>query len=233
MNQLAIGVIITECFVCTISMQATKNPTDVFSCKKCGNCCQQYWDIILTREDVLKWIRHSKNEFLKHIQINPLSISPAGLSDYTYGESVIEIPGLVERREENKEFNKVEFEKRLEIMRNFVLDNHDYNGESEASLPVYSYFSFFFPVETYFGGIGPFPIFRPRSFTVMLKGLNLEVKYVLSFDSHGHCIFLNENLCSIHEIKPVACQKFPFNQDGSLRVDERVLDICQGITNSI
>ncbi len=62
----------------------------------------------------MKWDRHRKNEFLKHIQINPLSISPAGLSDYTYGESVIEIPGLVKRREENKEFNKVEFEKRLE-----------------------------------------------------------------------------------------------------------------------
>ena len=181
----------------------------------------------------MKWDRHGKNEFLKHIQINPLSISPAGLSDYTYGESVIEIPGLVERREENKEFNKVEFEKRLEAIRNFVLENHDYHGEGEASLPVYSYFSFFFPVDTYFDGVGAFPIFRPRSFTVMLKGLNLEVKYVLSFDSHGHCIFLNENLCSIHEIKPVACQKFPFNQDGSLRIDERVLEICQGITNSI
>jgi len=233
MNQLAIVVIITDRIVSTISMQATKNPADVFSCKKCGNCCRMYWDIILTREDVLKWDRHSKNEFLKNIQINPLSISPAGLGDYTYGESVIEIPGLVERSEENNEFNKAEFEKRLETIRNFVLENHDYHGEGETNLPVYSYFSFFFPVDTYFEGVGPLPIFRPRSFKVILKGMDLEVKYVLSFDSHGHCIFLNENLCSIHEIKPVACQKFPFKQDGSLRLDERVLDICQGITNSI
>ncbi|MFX1606219.1 MAG: YkgJ family cysteine cluster protein [Promethearchaeota archaeon] len=181
----------------------------------------------------MKWERQSKNEFLKHIQINPLSISPAGLGDYTYGESVIEIPGLVERRGENEEFNKVEFEKRLETMRNLVLENHDYCGEGETNLPVYSYFSFFFPVDVYFEGVGPFPIFRPQAFTVILKGMDLGVKYVLSFDSHGQCNFLEEDLCSIHEIKPVACQRFPFNQDGALRVDERVLEICCGINSSL
>lgn len=211
-------------------MQVRKELKYRYRCKLCGNCCRHYWDIILTKEDVLKWDQNGKDEFLKHIQINPLSISPAGLGDYTCGVSVIEIPGIVESKDEGKEFNKMEFENRLERIRKFVLDNHDYLGEGTGNLPVHSYFSFFFPVNTYFEEVGNMPIFRPQSFVVMLTGMDMGVKYVLSFDSLGQCFFLKENLCSIQEIKPVACQEFPFDQVGSLRTAERVLDICRGIT---
>ena len=215
----------------SISMQVRKNPTYTYRCKMCGNCCRHYWDIILTKEDVLKWNHNNKDEFLKHIQINPISISPAGLGDYTNGVSVIEMPGITASKDKHNEFNKVEFEKRLEKIRKFVLDNHDYLGEGTPNLPVHSYFSFFYPLDTYFEGVGNWPIFRPRSFVVILEGMDMGVKYVLSFDSLGQCFFLRESQCSIQEIKPVACQEFPFDQDGLLRTDERVLDICRGITN--
>ena len=208
-------------------MHVRKDTNYSYKCKMCGNCCRHYWDIILTKEDVLLWDQNGKDKFLKHIQINPLSISPAGLGDHTFGVSVIEIPDVVEYN--NKEFNKVEFENRLEKIRAFVLDNHDYLGEGTSNLPVHSYFSFFFPVDTYFEEVGPRPIFSPKSIVVMLQGMEMGLKYVLRYNSHGQCFFLKESRCSIHKIKPVTCQEFPFNQTGSLRTDERVLNICQGI----
>jgi len=49
-----------------------------YKCVKCGNCCHEY-DIGIQEEDVLKWQKLGKGEFLKNIQIDPTSIAMGNL----------------------------------------------------------------------------------------------------------------------------------------------------------
>ncbi|TFG14938.1 MAG: hypothetical protein EU535_02425 [Promethearchaeota archaeon] len=41
---------------------------------------------------------------------------------------------------------------------------------------------------------------------------------------------MSNNLCSIHEIKPNVCRRFPYNTNGQLKIDDYFLNICNGIT---
>ncbi len=191
-----------------------------YQCQKCGTCCRQPWEIIILKEDVLKWEHAGKREFLKHIQINPISISPAGLGDRRFGVPVIELPQM----EPTEKFS----ETRLKLVMQFVLENHNFLGEGTLHLPVHGFFAFFFPTNTYFEGMGERPIFSPKSFKALLDGLDLGLQYILIFDPEGHCQFLDDNLCSIHDLKPTACRIFPLDADGSLRVEEKLLTLCPG-----
>lgn len=195
-----------------------------YHCQKCGNCCRQPWEIIIQKEDALKWETAGKQEFLQHIQINPISISPVGLGDPGFGASMIELPQM----EQKTEFNDKNFESRLKIIKNFVLENHNYLGEGTFQFPVHGYFAFFFPTDAYFKGMGERPIFSPKSFKTVLDGIELGLQYILIFNPEGQCHFLEGNLCSIHDLKPVACQMFPLDANGDLRVEEKILNLCRG-----
>ena len=206
-----------------------------YNCQMCGNCCRQYWDVIITKGDLLMWDQAGKGTVLESIQISPLSISPAGLGDPRFGGSFIEVPLLLETKvgDGAKNYNEIEFEKKVNLIKDFVLMHHNYLGEGTSHLPIHDYFSFFFPIETYFEGKGSWPIFSPKSFRVVLDGMELGLKYVLLFDSIGHCKFLKKNLCSIHEFKPQACKMFPLDAEGKLRLNDRVLKLCKGIEPSV
>jgi Fe-S-cluster containining protein len=53
----------------------------------------------------------------------------------------------------------------------------------------------------------------PKSINSILKGLELGWEYILKTDVSGKCPFLNSNLCSIHDFKPIGCKMFPYNKD--------------------
>jgi Fe-S-cluster containining protein len=195
-----------------------------YQCQKCGTCCRQPWEIILHKQDILKWEAAGKQEFLQHIQINPISISPAGLGDPRFGRSVIELPQMTQI----KDFDEKQFEAQLKLIKEFVLENHNYLGEGPFHFPVHGYFAFFFPTNTYFEGKGERPLFSPKNFKAILDGIELGLQYILIFNPAGHCNFLEGNLCSIHDLKPIACRMFPYDTNGNLRVEEKILKLCRG-----
>ena len=72
----------------------------------------------------------------------------------------------------------------------------------------------------------------PINYKVIYEGLKLGLNYILMFDPQGQCPFLKGNLCSIHELKPLACQKFPFDEKGQVRLVEHILKVCKGLIRS-
>ncbi len=202
-----------------------------FKCLMCGNCCRQYWDVIITKQDVLIWDQLGKDAFLDFIQINPLSISPAGLGDRRFGIPFVEIPSLIENNDDDagELWDFIEFEKSLNRLKDFILRNHNYLGEGESNLTIHGYFSFFYPNEAYFNGMGERPIFSPKNFRVILKGINLGLKYILMFDALRHCGFLEGNLYSIHKLKPQACKMFPLDMEKKLRKEKHILNVHKGL----
>ncbi|MHA1335652.1 MAG: YkgJ family cysteine cluster protein [Promethearchaeota archaeon] len=46
----------------------------------------------------------------------------------------------------------------------------------------------------------------------------------------GHCEFLVNNLCSIHEYKPKACKLFPYNRKKLEQGEyEFIISVCKGL----
>ena len=177
-----------------------------YKCVRCGNCCRAGFEIRIGKEDILNWIQVEKTNILQHIQIEPLSISVDGLVGYH-----IEVDHIQEIKEKFSEEN-------IKILTEFILKNHNYHGESIIPLPIY----------TFLPGMERRPILTPKNFQIILEGLKLGLIYILRFN-YMTCPFLEDNLCSIHEIKPQECRAFPYNKEGKLKVDDYTLKICKGI----
>lgn len=84
-------------------------------------------------------------------------------------------------------------------------------------------------IKTIIPDIGYDPVLSPKNFRVLLKGLGLGLKYIIRNGSDGACPFLNLNRCLINDIKPNDCTRFPYNEDGSLRMDYPFISICNGL----
>lgn len=197
-----------------------------YKCRKCGNCCRESWDIIIEKEDILKWRQLGKGEFLNYLEINPICISPAGLGDLEHGGIICsgddakqEFKEVSGRYEKDPQGFRAEFEEKLKKIKQFILNNHNYLGEGDLDLPI----------NLYFEGKGNRPIFSPKSYQVMLDGIELKLNYIIIWDSYKKCPFLRGNLCFIHEIKPSACRTFPYTHEGKLRLDKRALKVCRGL----
>jgi Fe-S-cluster containining protein len=70
------------------------------------------------------------------------------------------------------------------------------------------------------------PLIIPKSYDIMLIGIELGLEYILKTDRTGKCSFLKMNLCSIYEYKPSACTRFPYTKDNCLRKDKLFTAIC-------
>jgi Fe-S-cluster containining protein len=75
-----------------------------FECIHCGDCCR-FLDILLEKEDILKWISEKRGDLLAYIQIQPESLS----ADF---------------------FVKAELEGKLDEMKQFLLTKH-HRSQSE------------------------------------------------------------------------------------------------------
>jgi len=185
-----------------------------YKCVQCGNCCRAGFEVVIEKEDVERWIKLKQNKFFQFIQIDPKCISPTGLGGY----HIEEVNTL---KKIKREYNKNEVKDKLEELKNFILNNHIFIGNG-VPLPIY----------TFIPDLGRTPILIPKSFPIILKGLEWGLVYSLKFELDGYCPFLQENLCSIHKIKPNVCRSFPYNKNGELKIDDYFIKICKGITEN-
>ena len=199
-------------------------------CVQCGNCCRQGWDIPVLKEDLSNWIQVGKDsdkKFLRHIQLDPKSISYEGIRG-----GVVNVKNEVEKRkaiedflEREKKFNTEDYNRKVIRIYNFVLDNHIYKGQGK---PIYYNkkmgYRFTFPQV-----FGVCPIFIPNTFNTIIEGWKLGLNYILLYRANDHCSFLKENKCSIHEIKPTYCKIFPFDHNGELKVNDTKIRVCRGL----
>ncbi len=183
-----------------------------YNCIKCGNCCRAGLEISIRKQDIINWKDRNKRDFLEHIQIDAKSISAEGLAGYHIEEKNALLALLNEKNIDIYEMKKEE-------LRDFILKNHEFQGEGSLPLPIYS-----FILE-----LGRMPVLIPKDFTTILEGINKNIDYVIKLDSNGSCPFLKKNECSIHEIKPFDCRSYPYDERGHIKLDKFFLKICPGI----
>ena len=184
-----------------------------YECIKCGECCRAGLEISIRKEDILTWIQAKKEDFVSHIQIDPKSISSEGLGGYHIEEQNALLELLKKHGEEKYEEKKKE-------LREFILDNHDFLGKGILPLPIY----------TFIEKLGRMPILVPRSFQVVLEGMKKSIAYILKYHLNRFCPFQEDNMCSIHDIKPYDCKRFPYDEQGNLKTDAHIIKLCKGIS---
>ncbi|MFX1273398.1 MAG: YkgJ family cysteine cluster protein [Promethearchaeota archaeon] len=187
-----------------------------FKCKKCGSCCRAGLEVSIRKEDVLKWLDLGKLEILKNIQIDAKSISSEGLAGYHIEEKNALLDLL-------QKYDKNLYESKKRELADFIIKNHEYLGEGILPLPIY----------TFIPELGRMPILVPKYFNTILEGIDRGLEYIIRFENNGTCPFLKENICAIHEIKPLDCKNFPYNDKGKLKLDNYFLKICKGIKKNL
>lgn len=180
-------------------------------CIQCGNCCRAGFEIVIHKEDVERWIKAKKTDFARHVMIDPKCISLTGLAGYH-----IEEENALERIKEK--YGEENFEVKIKELIQFIKENHHYLGEGIVPLPIY----------TILPGMERRPILVPKNFITVRDGWRWGLVYLLRFEPTRTCPFLENNRCSIHDIKPDECRAFPYDKDGNLTVDEYRLKICEG-----
>jgi len=80
-------------------------------------------------------------------------------------------------------------------------------------------------------GYGPRAILSPKTFNTIKDGWDMGLSYYLIYElGGGGCGFLKNNLCSIHEYKPLACKLFPSNRVNlDPTADKHFLESCKGL----
>lgn len=183
-----------------------------YECVKCGNCCRAGLEISIYKIDVKRWVDAGKKRFIDKIQIDPKSISLDGLAGYHIEEKNALLTLL-------KQFNDDEYKIKKNELKQFILENHDFLGNGIFPIPIYTFIKHF----------GRMPILVPHNFDVVIEGINRNIDYIIKFEKDGSCPFLMDNLCSIHEIKPLDCKKFPYDEKGNIKIDSYFFKICKGL----
>jgi len=182
-----------------------------FNCIKCGKCCRAHLEISIRREDIVNWIQAGKNDYYQYIQIDPKSISAEGLGGYHIEEENALLELL-------KSYKNKQYEEKKKALESFILKNHTFHGKDNVPLPIY----------TFIPNLGRMPILIPRSLHVVLEGLKWSITYILKYQSDGCCPFQVDNLCSIHDLKPQDCKRFPYDKEGNLKTENFIIKLCKG-----
>jgi len=181
-----------------------------FQCLKCGECCRAGYEVYIQSTDVKRWMNLGKEEFLKRIIINPECISVEKYYPYKVNEINIR---------NNKQNNSREHNTKKNELIDFITKNHSYYGQSPLR----------YHINTILPDVKQDPILIPNDFKTLLKGINLGLNYIIENDEYGNCAFLDLNECRIHDLKPIACKRFPFTKDKCLRKEELFTINCKGI----
>jgi Fe-S-cluster containining protein len=192
-----------------------KNKIDRFSytdfeCLKCGECCKAGYDVYIIKKDIKNWKALEKQEFLNFIIVNPHCIS------INNGTELNSEDGNTIKRIYKNYRNP---DKRIKELLGFIQKTHLYYGQN--SLRRY--------IKTILPDLNYDPLLVPKSFNIMLKGIDFGLEYILKTDVTGQCSFLNLNLCSINNYKPYACAKYPYLKDNCIRKDNLFTTICRGL----
>jgi len=207
----------------------------VHLCVMCGNCCRNEYKIYIIYEDIKKWQKAGKKELLMCVQIDPTSLSAGYLEAYSkivqnFGNkycNVLENSLFLYLLEHSRNFKETKHVKRIEKIKRFILETHNYMGEGLKDyevphnlLPSYGYRA----------------VFSPKSFSTLKKGRRLGLKYFLIMELHNKCEFLKENACIIQNYKPTACRNFPYsiktvkNQNEYNERMQKALKHCHGFS---
>ena len=194
---------------------AIKNQGEIihyqYKCVKCAECCRYGLKIEIEKDDVERWRKLEKEDFLQHIQLDPFSIrskdDPLNKKD---GKAVKKI------RKDTR--NEKELRNRLDELISFIKKTHKYFGKNRKIKKV----------NTILPSMHISPILNPKNFLVILKGLDRGIVYDLAPDTYRACPFLDLNRCTIYSIRPIACRAFPYNSKGNLRKDIDIIRICRG-----
>ena len=178
---------------------------------QCGECCKNAFEIHLRKQDVRKWKRLEEEGILQHVKIK-ISCLAKHKKDAVVPKELLILSRL------NNKYEGDQLKEQVNHVIHFVREYHHYRGKD--SLPLH--------VETIIPGVAFDPVFVPKSYDALLKGLDMGLFYTLKFDPYGRCPFLELNSCLIHSIKPIACAEFPFNEDDSLRHVDFLLSKCPG-----
>jgi Fe-S-cluster containining protein len=181
-----------------------------FECIKCGECCKAGYDVYVVKKDIEKWKELEKQDLIEYIIINPQCIS------LNNGTELNSENGCTIRRIRKNFRNSDE---KIEELVEFIKKSHLNFGQS--SLRQY--------VKTILPDLNYDPIIVPKSFDIILKGLEFGLEYILKSDITGKCSFLNLNLCTIYKYKPIACTRFPYLKENCLRKDNLFTTICRGL----
>ena len=177
---------------------------------KCGECCRAGYEVYIQSADVKQWMRLEKKDFLKHVLINPECISVENNDNTKANSSNINNKKGIESQELNDEKNE---------LIDFITRNHSYYGQSPLR----------YHINTILPDVKQDPILIPHDFKTMLEGINLGLNYIIENDEYGNCAFLELNECIIHDLKPIACKRFPFTKDKCLRKEELFTINCKAI----
>ena len=183
-----------------------------YQCVSCGECCRAGYRIYVEKEDIKKWIQKDKVEIIEHLKIDLKSISLKDLNKHQEEES-----SAIKRIRKNS--IDQDYDRKLNELINFIQNNHHYQGKEYNLLNFY----------TFLPNMRHNPILIPKTSDIAFESLNRGLEYIINLDSKGFCPFLKLNLCSIHHLKPLACKRFPYKKDGSLRDDDYFYSICKGL----
>ncbi|MFX0021563.1 MAG: YkgJ family cysteine cluster protein [Candidatus Hermodarchaeota archaeon] len=181
-----------------------------FECIKCGECCKAGYDVYVINKDIEKWKDLDKQELLEYIFINPQCISLNNGTEFNSEDG-----NTIKRIWKNFK----DSDKKVDELIEFIKKNHLYCGQN--SLRRY--------VKTILPDINYDPLLAPKSFDIILKGLEFGLEYILKTDMTGKCSFLKLNLCSIYKYKPIACTRFPYTKEKCLRKDNILTIVCKGL----
>ena len=181
-----------------------------FECLMCGECCKAGYDVHVIRKDIEKWKELEKQELLDYILINPECISINNGTELNSKEG-----NTIKRIRKNYRNSG----KKIEELIGFIQNTHLYCGQNY--LRKY--------IKTILPDLNYDPLLVPKSFDIMLKGLDFGLEYILKTDVYGKCSLLNMNLCSIYNYKPFACTKFPYINENCLRRDNLFITVCRGL----
>lgn len=120
-------------------------------------------------------------------------------------------------------FVKAEIEGKLNALKQFILEKHHRSlGENFQRDSVTS-------AHLFLPELGANCILSPKTYQVILEGLDWDIKYMLLLKASGDCVFFTGQGCAIYETKPAICTNFPFEADGTLAVNDYTLQLCKGI----
>ncbi|MFX0071518.1 MAG: YkgJ family cysteine cluster protein [Candidatus Hermodarchaeota archaeon] len=186
-----------------------------YRCVGCGECCRTGYKVFINNADIEIWQKKGIIEILNYIKIDPKSISFKKYNQHQEedGNAILKIKEASNGKNLDKKFNEII---------SFIQKNHQYQGKE------------FYPLScfTILPNMRHHPILIPKTYDIILKGMRLGLTYIIKLDARGFCPFLHLNSCTIHDIKPFACKRFPYRRDGRIREDDHFYSICLGLKKS-
>ncbi|MFO8017665.1 MAG: hypothetical protein R6U96_03460 [Promethearchaeia archaeon] len=208
-------------------MKKSKHSEYKFKCVQCGNCCRQGWYVPIFKEDLLVWKQESRTGVYKNLQVDPRKISIIGLNNSSWKSEWDEDFMAYVRNNPEKCAKLIDIPKTEKIY-DFLFNHHEYMGEGKHRKHKALGDIYLFPRPYKWS----WPKFVPKDFQTTLHAMDLGLSYIAQTDPTGDCIFLEDSLCVLHPIKPIACQKFPYRRiDGKWTLEgfEGLLKICKGL----